>query len=94
MGLFNNGMSRYIKNRAPVLGIQKDLFFMSFFFSRNEDYFFHPFSLYITKGKENLHKQMHQYSRRQMPDSEKQFPQSLCPVLMDLGVGTEWGWQV
>lgn len=54
MGLFNNGMSRYIKNRAPVLGIQKDLFFMSFFFSRNEDYFFHPFSLYITKGKERF----------------------------------------
>lgn len=31
VGLFNNGTSRYIKNRATILRIQKDLFFFLFF---------------------------------------------------------------
>lgn len=60
MGLFNNGTSRYIKNRAPVLRIQKDLFF---FLSSllppapQERSLFFSISFYITKRrKENLHK--------------------------------------
>lgn len=79
MGLFNNGTSRYIKNRAPVLRIQKDLFFFLFFFSRNEVFFFFNLSLFIEQKEEKktLTKQMHHRSGRQMPDSEKRFPMSV-----------------
>lgn len=88
VGLFNNGTSRYIKNRALVPRIQKDLFFFSFFFPGTKIIFsISPFLQNKRKKRKPSQTDASVFKKADARFSNK-IPQRLCPPLRDLVGGT------